>query len=165
VLLTDEDDCSVTDAGRVLFSLDADADEQYGPISLRCGHNNDRPELVYAVERYAQGLLALKPGHAERVVFSAIAGVPLNARNSSFDALLALPEMKFREQLDANGRSTGMLTPVCVSATGDEAYPANRLLLAAKQFPNAVVESICADDYAPAIDALVDKVAPLMGAY
>ncbi len=163
VILTDEDDCSITDAGKGLFSLTPQAEAEYGQINLRCGyHSNDR-KLQRVLTRYRDGLLGLKPGHADRVVFTTIAGMPLDAPTRSIDSLLSDPVMTFGEQLDAEGRATGMPKSACVSSKGDIAYPARRLLETAQMFPNAVVASICSDDYAAVIDATVNKIAPLMG--
>ncbi|MEY4514212.1 MAG: hypothetical protein RLZZ450_6334, partial [Pseudomonadota bacterium] len=62
VHLSDEDDCSITDPGKVVFSLATDATAKYGPLNLRCGKANDDDKLVRATERYVSGLRSLKPG-------------------------------------------------------------------------------------------------------
>ncbi|HEX5658360.1 MAG TPA: hypothetical protein VFX59_14255 [Polyangiales bacterium] len=159
VLLTDEDDCSITDEGKAMFSLQGDAQAEYGNLNLRCMNNETDGNLVRAVERYRDGLLGLKPGHPERVVFTAIAGLPLDARSRSFDDVLADPSMVNAE----DPQQQGFPRVSCTSAKGDKAYPARRLVRAAKLFPNALVESICAEEYASVVDATVNAIASLMG--
>jgi hypothetical protein len=159
VLLTDEDDCSITDTGKSMFSLSEDAHAEYGNLNLRCMNHEADARFERPVERYRDGLLGLKPNHPQRVVFTVIGGLPLDARSRTFDALLADPAMVNAED-PVQG---GFARAVCTSATNDQAYPARRLLKTAQQFPNALAESICAEDYAPVIDVMVNKIAPLMG--
>jgi hypothetical protein len=159
VVLTDEDDCSLSDEGKGLFALSQEADDQYGNLNLRCAAYEADTTLERPVERYRDGVLALKGGRADRVVFTAIAGMPTDARSRTFDSLLADPALVSTENL----ANAGFLKAACTTPQKDEAYPARRLLRTAKLFPNALAESICVDSYAPVVDAMVDKVAPMMG--
>jgi hypothetical protein len=164
VHLSDEDDCSVTDPGKVLFEQTAEAQAEYGPLNLRCGKTND-PKLVRNSERYVTGLRSLKPGHPERIVFAAVVGVPVApiAQGASYDELLALPEMLFQE----NPLKPGFPKTACsVLADGkdNEAYPGRRFLQVAKSLgAQSVVESICAETYGPVLDRMIDKIAPQLG--
>lgn len=165
VVLTDEDDCSITDRGHALFGLDEQAREEYGDLNLRCFRNAGDSNLVRAAERYRQGLLSLKPKDPRRVVFTAIAGIPRDAiaSGSAPAAILELPEMQYAEDPVAPG-----LPRIVCSADDatrpEDAYPARRLVnLAGLMQEAALLESICAPSYAPVVDRLVNKIAPLMG--
>jgi hypothetical protein len=161
LIISDEEDCSITDAGKVLFALDADADTQYGPINLRCGYNSTDTNLVHDVKRYIDGLKSLKPDNPDRVIFTAIVGVPQEAikSNQSIPDILKRPDMQFAEQF-ANGKGTGIPVPSCTSSTGEDAYPPTRMLEVAQGFGDqAVIYSICEDDYGPALDKLIEKIA------
>jgi hypothetical protein len=165
VHLTDEEDCSITDAGEALFSLSRAVGDQYGPINLRCGLEADNKKLVQDPQRYVSALRSLKPGHPERVVFAAVVGVPPAAIQAgvSFDELLALPEMQFKE----HPQKLGFPTPSCsVLSDGrnNEAYPGRRFVQVAKALgAQSVVESICAETYGPVLDRVIDKIAPQLG--
>lgn len=158
VHVTDEEDCSIPDAGKVMFAQTAEATNQYGPLNLRCGLHADDAQLVQATSRYVDGLTSLKPNHKERIVFGAIVGIPVDSGDKSIDEVLALAEMQFQE----NPLKPGFPRSSCTGLTGgriDEAYPPRRFLEVAKAFGDqAVLHSICADTYAPAIDGVVSKI-------
>jgi hypothetical protein len=157
--VSDEEDCSIRESGKVLFAQGPDAQTEYGPINLRCGLHVDDEELVHPVQRYVDGLRSLKPGHPERVVFSAIVGLPLDAGDKTYDELLALPALQFAE----NPLKPGFPATSCNTTSAsrvDEAYPPRRFLELARGLgEQAMVSSICADSYGPAIDRLVSKIA------
>jgi len=166
VHLTDEEDCSVTDEGKVLFSQSNDAVAEYGPLNLRCGLALDRADtLVHDTERYVLGLRSLKPGHPERIVFAAVVGVPAAPiqAGASFDQLLDLPEMQFREE----PLKLGFPATACrlmSDGRNNDAYPGRRFIEVAQGLgAQSVVESICAETYGPVLDRVVDKIAPLLG--
>jgi len=164
VHLTDEEDCSITDAGKVLFSLTRES-EEYGPINLRCGYEADNKKLVQDTQRYVSGLRSLKPGHPERVVFAAVIGAPAAAIQAgvSLDQLLALPEMQFKE----HPLKLGFPTTSCSllsDGRNNDAYPGRRFVEVAKALgAQSVVESICAETYGPVLDRVIDKIAPQLG--
>ncbi|MET0282889.1 MAG: hypothetical protein ABW352_00405 [Polyangiales bacterium] len=156
VLVSDEEDCSISDQGKVMFSLTQEAEDEYGELNLRCFQNADRSELVQPVQRYLDGLKSLKPAHPERIVFAALVGVPQDAVASrqSIRAILEREDMRYAE----NPQSPGFPTRSCVSDRGDEAYPPRRLLQVADGLADrAVIASICEADYGEAFAALVDK--------
>lgn len=166
--VSDEEDCSITDEGKVLFSQAADATAEYGPLNLRCGKATERPdyeELIYPTKRYISGLKSLKPDNEDRILYAAIVGVPPDANDKSPEEILELPEMAFRENPLKPGfpatSCTGMtVDPVTGKERIDEAYPPRRFMEVAAGFgENAVVYSICEDDYAPALDTLIGKIA------
>ncbi|HEX5658361.1 MAG TPA: hypothetical protein VFX59_14260 [Polyangiales bacterium] len=164
VVLTDEDDCSVTQAGTALFSLQPESEEQWGNLNLRCGAHGDESELLPPVERYLQGLRSLKPGHPERVVFAAITGVPEDAiaQGLDHDAILALPAMQFEEDPQKRGFPRAACERINDGRT-DGAFPARRIVQTAQAFgAQSVLASICSESYAPAFDRVVQQLAPLL---
>lgn len=167
VLVTDEEDCSITQQGKALFDVErgGESEARFGSaLNLRCGRNAHDATLVRPIERYVDGLKSLKPGHPERVVFAAIAGIPQTlGPGLGLDEVLALPQMQFQEE-----GNTELPAPSCLRqdpGTGriDKAAPPRRLLEVAKAFgDNAVVHSICADDYTPALDGVIECLAAQM---
>jgi hypothetical protein len=156
IIVSDEEDCSITDDGKVLFSLSQEADDEYGNLNLRCGQFAPDETLVQPVDRYIDGLKSLKPDNQDRIIFAAIVGVPEDAVSLPIEDILELPEMQFKE----NPMNMGFPTTSCVSSKGDEAYPPSRMLRVAQGFAEqAVIYSICADNYAPALDTLIEKIA------
>jgi hypothetical protein len=168
VHLTDEDDCSMTDKSTAMITLSDVATGTYGALNLRCAQNMDDESVLRSTDRYVEALRALKPRHPERVVFAAVVGVPESAieAHATPDDILSLPELQIVEQTAANSVPDGVLRPSCVSAGGAEpAYPPVRFVKLAKALGDqAVLGSICADDYAPVIDQVLDKVALQLGA-
>ena len=168
VHISDEDDCSITERGKLLFDTtpNSEAEQLYGrKINLRCGLHGDSPGLLWSVDSYAEHLRALKPGHPERVLFAGIVGIPNGlSAELTFDGLLARPDMSFREEGDS-----GLPVPSCVREDptrperSDKAHPPRRFVQLAKQLgSSATLHSICADDYGPALASVVDRVAPMM---
>ncbi len=161
LLVSDEEDCSITDDGKVLFDLSDEANTEYGEINLRCGYFAPDETKVQAPQRYIDGLNSLKPDNPDRIIFGAIVGVPQDAIASkqSIEDILARDDMQFAERLDAQGKKTGLPVPSCTSKAGDEAYPPSRMLRVAQGFQDSVIYSICEDDYGPALDTLIEKIA------
>jgi hypothetical protein len=158
IIVSDEEDCSITDKGKELFSLSAEAEEVYGNLNLRCGDYAPNPDFVQPAQRYIDGLRSLKPDNPDRIIYAAIVGVPEDAITSkqSIEEILDRDDMQFRE----NPNQLGFPTPSCISAAGDKAYPPSRMLQVAQGFPDgSVIYSICADNYAPALDTLITKIA------
>jgi hypothetical protein len=166
VHVSDEEDCSIKQEGKGLFDNErqSQAELLYGTeINLRCGRFGESLGLVWPTERYVEGLKSLKPGHPERIIFSALVGVPQNVSPGlTSDELLALPEMQFRQRPDA----PGLPAPSCIRdnaeypARTDSASPGRRFVQVAKGFgENGAVHSICADDYTPALDHVVTRIA------
>ena len=138
-------------------------------INMRCGRYGDANQLVWPARRYVDGLKALKPSHPERIVFAAIVGIPLGLpANLTLDELLARPEMQFQgDPATQNSLPLPSCTRPSSDATRpermDKAYPARRFVEVAKGFgENAVLHSICADSYAPALRTVVDRIATMM---
>jgi hypothetical protein len=182
VVLTDEEDCSVRATEHLMPNNQLAEDSPYRAqdINLRCYYNK---QFLYDIEnRYLEGLRALRPGREDLVFFSVIAGVPADlvdsdvlartdfsdadARDKLYDGILDDPRMQ--EELDPStnpGTGQGNLRPSCVRAVEGEntvatAFPPRRLVSLARAFgEHGMVQSICQDDFGPAVEAIVDGLA------
>src|SRR6185369_14858678 len=185
VVVTDEEDCSSSSTHHFIPPTYLDPNDPLAsqPLNLRCYYNqtNNNGDELYPVERYVNGFKALRPGNENLVVFAAIAGVPPDLvdqahlsnvdfsnetqRESFYTGLLNDPRMQ--ETIDPASMTvpgTGNLTPSCSSATG-KAYPPRRIVQVAKQFgENAIVQSICQQDFGPALDVVIDMIGKQLGA-
>lgn len=170
VVVTDEDDCSIPDSSRDLFSLETSSAFADEPLNLRCGmHSDPSDPTLHPIERYAEGLKGLRPGKPEQVIFAAIAGVPpdlgqqLAEGTLSIRELLEQPLMQFRPADEVVVADT-LPVASCNTASG-VAFPPRRLVAVADEFnvpggvQNGVVRSICEDDYGPALEAVIERIA------
>jgi hypothetical protein len=131
------------------------------------------------VQRYVKGYRALHEGNEQLVVYAAIVGVPPDlvdasaranvrfddpiSRNAYYDKILSDPRM-IETPDPTRPPGNGNLKPSCFTATGGWAYPPVRMVQLAKELgPNAIVQSICQDDFAPALDAIIDKLGERLG--
>jgi hypothetical protein len=179
IMITDEDDCSSTDP-RVFDTVITDGNPFQGPETmggelqpnLRCwAHAN----ALQPVQRYVEEVAKLKSDPSQ-IVFAAITGIPedpaLDDENFETDedryaAILAHPDMVERKPDGAAGDSVGtQLVPACTADDGSgSAAPGRRIvetmegLASGGSGVGTVVEAICADDYAPALNAIVDRIA------
>jgi hypothetical protein len=181
ILITDEDDCSTTDPR--VFDVEQRTGNPYqGPwvdevtkaevqFNLRCSAHR---QALQQIERYVDGIANLK-GDPSQVVFAAITGIPedsaldrenFNTDEDRYDAILADPGMaEVPDPADA-GQQDQSLTPACTAGDGSgSAAPGVRIVETMKGLAGGntgvgtVVESICASDYAPALNAIVDRIA------
>jgi hypothetical protein len=185
VLVTDEEDCSSLNTRHFVPSAFLDPTDPVAQqdINLRCFFN---PQNLYDVNRYVDGLRALRPGQEQFVMFAAIAGVPPDlvdaqalagvsfaddaAREAFYVELLEDPRML--EQPDPTlGPGSGNLMPSCTAdVDGDgvpesKAYPPRRIVEVARRFgANGFVQSICQTDFGPAMTAIIRRLAFRFGA-
>ena len=164
LIVSDEEDCSV--ANPEFFNLSGISWD----INLQCYYNKDKLHLV---QRYIDDFKNLRcttgPGTCvdtpENLVMGFIVGVPpASVCENSGDKLegcLDLPAMQER----VNAQQT-MLEWVCNYPPGctptvncdTEAFPGRRYVQVAQGLgDNAIVQSICTDTFAPAMDALIDR--------
>lgn len=181
VVLTDEDDCSMSDSHPLSPNNQLPEDDpiRMQDMNLRCYYNKDK--LYSITNRYLNGLHELRPNDPRRVVFAAITGVPAdlvdaparagidfsqaNARGAFYDRILNDPRMQ--EVIDPStgpGSGQGNLKPSClrVDATGQPstAFPPRRIVELARGFgAQGMVQSICQDDFTSAADAVVELIA------
>ena len=178
VLLTDEDDCSVRTGEHLWPANILPPGSPYAKedVNLRCILH---PEFQYDLaKRYYDGFRALRPGREDRVVFTAIAGVPPDlvdelaraidfsdpvASDRFYDDILKDARMQQKPDPATNpGSGMGNIKPSCVrfDEGGAEpaavAYPPRRIVELAKLFgENGMVQSICQNDFGPAIDSFL----------
>ncbi len=178
IMITDEDDCSTTDPR--VFDVEPRPGNPYqGPFTtsgevqfnLRCSEHG---EALQQIQRYVDGIAALK-GDPSQIVFAAITGIPedsaldrenFDSDEERFDAILAasgMQEVPDPATADTQGQQ---LTPACIATDGSgAAAPGRRIVETMKGLAEdntgvgTVVESICASDYAPALNAIVDRIA------
>ena len=181
IMITDEDDCSATDPR--VFDVDARPGNPYqGPFAdpptnslvqfnLRCSAHK---EALQQIQRYVDEIANLKSDPSQ-VVFAAITGIPedsaldpenFNTDADRYDAILAHPGMEEVPNPPDDGAQDQALTPACVAGDGSgAAAPGVRIVETIQGLAGnntgvgTVVESICADDYAPALNAIVDRIA------
>jgi hypothetical protein len=173
VVLTDEDDCSISDTQPFTppqFLDPSDPLIKQG-MNVRCHFH---PQSLYATERYVNGLRALRPGNEDLVVFAAITGVPPDLVSADALAHIDLADAKQRDQfykdllndtrmqetIDDRGTADPLddaLAHSCMSASGT-ADPPIRIVQVVRGFGrNGVLQSICQQDFTPALDAIVQK--------
>ena len=147
IMVTDENDCSALDPE--LFNPSS---ATYGAtdLNLRCYAH---PSALHDVRRYVDGLRAMR-GDPSDVVFSLIGGVPADLGGASPASILA--DSRMSETVDPS--SPNRLLPACISEHGI-AMPARRLVEVAQGLPGSTVHSICEGDFAPAVDAILQRVA------
>jgi hypothetical protein len=169
VVVTDEEDCSSIDTSH--FTSDRNNPISQEPINLRCFNHK---ENLFKVQRYIDGFKQLRPGQENLVIFAAITGVPTDlvdaaqrarfddlktpeSREAYYDAMLS--DARMQEMSDGKGKEAN-LVPSChgVTATGKfaDAYPPLRIVQVARAFgQNGVIQSICQNDFGPAMDAII----------
>jgi len=188
VAVSDEEDCSVTSKGAVLFDEDTSDPNVKLPgssmnlgLNIRCayGKHDDRETqaekagFVYPVERYYDDFKKnVKPLNPDRIVFAAIVGIPDGEDGSTpggLDKILENDKMGFSvdENTGMGGDPTNRNTAAkaaCIRLDSSNmeitnAKPAVRFVKVAKGFgENGVVQSICADSFAPAVNLIIDKI-------
>jgi hypothetical protein len=180
VVVTDEEDCSSKSTAHFVSTNDPNNPLSKQGINLRCFYNK---ENLFDVDRYVKGYAGLKPGHEEDVLFAAIVGVPRELvsaearstvnfgdqadRDAYYDRILNDPQMQERP-MNENIPAIANVAPSCsrVDASGQraDAYPPRRIVQVAKGLgANALVQSICQDDFGPAMDGIIDLTIPHVG--
>jgi hypothetical protein len=164
IIATDEDDCSLSDPS-ILDPRNAEP----GGLNTRCAMADDE---AFEVERYVDGLRSLRDGDAP-VLFVVVGGIPPELVNAEaqgeidfedpssvdayYDNVLDAPAMQvaISDQGTIEGTDDD-LVPSCTDADGEDAYPPRRLVEVAKSFGSAgVLGSLCAEDYAETIGAVI----------
>jgi hypothetical protein len=186
IVVTDEEDCSSKSVEHFIPKQFLDAnDQRYNePLNLRCFYHKDE---LYPVTRYIDGFKALRPDNPNLVIFAAITGVPKElvdkdvlaktdlTKESQRDAFYAniLADTRMQEMVDPASMSVpgqGNLLPSCSTTDmqgvpNGKAYPPVRIVQVAQGFgANGLVQSICQDDFKPALDAIIAIIARQLGA-
>ena len=185
VLVTDEEDCSSTTVNHLQQAETYPAGYEYladQPPNTRCFFHKDREvapgqPFLHNTERYVKYLKLLREGNEQLVIFAAIAGVPPQlttadmqsytddeSREAYYEQLLS--DSRMQERLNSNGTNLDL---ACLTdednPDGGGAYPARRIVEVVRGFEdNGVIQSICQESFAPAIDAIIEVIATQLGA-
>jgi hypothetical protein len=161
VIITDQDDCSAkSDA---LF----DAESAAKSPAQRCAQGEGH---LFTIDRYVNGLKALRPGNEQLVTLSVIAGVPPElteappdyadnpaSQRAFFERIAADPRMQITASPD------GSTAPSCETEHA-RATPPLRLAKAVQGFgANGVLTSICSGDWSQALAPLRAVIARQLG--
>lgn len=181
VVVSDEEDCSSQNTSH--FANPSGPNDplfNQGP-QVRCYLNNQN---LYNVSRYIDGFKKLRPGYEQLVVFAGIVGVPPDlvdqraldrvdfsdqkARDAFYDGILNDQRMQERV-INQRNPQNALMAPSCThrDRTGQfaSAFPPRRIVQVAKGFgENGVIQSICQDDFGPAMDAIIEVIAKQLGA-
>jgi hypothetical protein len=184
IMVTDEEDCSSMNTEH--FTPNAyldpmnpvDARLLMQGLNVRCNFNEAN---LYEINRYVNGFKALRPQNENLVIFAGIVGVPPETVNTQVLANLKLDDENSRNQFYDGILKHSLMQPVvdtrntpdpqddtmkpsCNTGTG-LAYPPIRIVKVAQGFgPNGIIQSICQDDFGPAIDAIIAIIAKQLGA-
>lgn len=133
VVVTDEEDCSTDDPEMFMFrpsestlqdAAHADEDASDFRVNTRCLFFEDR---LYGIERYVEGLRALRPDAPGQVVFAGIVGIPEDLGDDATPAeILDDPRMAYADVLaddgtleDAVARWSVFTEPACFRCASD----------------------------------------------
>jgi hypothetical protein len=181
ILLTDEDDSSSKDTSYLRNVTDQNDPLSREGVQVRPLMN---PQYLYDTQRYIDGFKALRPGQENLVVFAAITGVPTDLvdaaaqanvdftddtqRNAYYDRIANDRRM---QQTVTNGAipQLAAIAPTCTRVNSqrqtETAVPARRILDVVRGFgENGTIQSICASDYGPGMDAIIEIIARQLGA-
>ncbi len=168
VVVTDEDDCSVSDPA--IFTppamLPPESDLAQIGLNARCALSTS---LLYPTARYEDGLRALRPDN-DNLIFAVIAGIPqaLVPESGEPDYAAVLDDPTMQVQVDDRGTpnvSDDKIVPACAGADG-EATPPRRLVEIASGFgANGVLSSICADDFGETAGRLIRAIGTRLADY
>lgn len=173
VVVSDEEDCSSINTNH--FTNDPKDPISKEPLNLRCFLHKDN---LFKIQRYVDGFKALRSGNEKLVVFGAIVGVPTDlvdaaqrarfadlkddaSREAYYNAMLA--DDRMQEMPSSLTDTSAKLRASCYGVKADgqpaPAYPPVRIVQVARAFgAQGVVQSICAKDFGPAMDAIIDAV-------
>lgn len=156
VLLTDEEDCSVP-AYELFYPLEYDG--LINPLNLRCSRF---PGALHPISRYVDGFRQLR-SNPNLLVYAPIVGIPTDLVGASYEDMLA--DGRLREvEVDGTDMDTNpdRLGSSCNTENG-EAFPPRRIIEVARGLDavgaSTTVQSICAADFGPAIDVIIEKIA------
>ncbi len=158
VLLTNEDDCSVSDP-----DVYNPASTRFtGDLNLRCFNY---PEALHPIERFADGLVAGRD--PRRFVMLTLAGLPehlVPAPGERRNYRRMLRDEAMQEVVDPDDDTR--LTPSCGGPRGRPAYPPRRLVELARALEHrrayANLGSICAESYDGPLRGFVADIAASM---
>jgi hypothetical protein len=181
ILLTDEDDQSSQKTDYLANITDPTNPLARQGVQVRAFLN---PQFLYDTSRYINGFKAIRPALPNLVVFAAITGVPTDLvdararmnvdftddaqRNAYYDKIAKDPRMQ-QTVINAGNPQAAALNPTCSRTNRmgqqESAVPATRIFNVVRGFgANGTIQSICADDYGPGMDAIIEIIARQLGA-
>lgn len=148
-IVTDEEDCSAADPA--LF--DPTSSTYDAEPNLRCFRY---PEALHPVQRYVEGLAALRARRPDLLAFALVVGIPedlARERPTHDDFRRILNDSRMQERVDRDMPSR--LEPSCETSRG-VAFPPRRLVRVAHAIGpgRTTVHSICQADFTPASAAI-----------
>jgi hypothetical protein len=176
VVVTDEDDGSSSNTRHLTPSQFLDPMDPLSKVSFDL-RNMVAPDELYKLERYTNGLRALRPNNENLVVFGAIAGVPPDlvdadkiaqaetsdeAREAFYDDVMN--DARMQETVDpATSGANARLLPSCVIESG-KAFPPRRIVQVARGYgKNGFIQSVCQDNLEPAVHVLAKHIGSRLG--
>jgi hypothetical protein len=179
VLVTDEEDCSSRRMDHFVPGASPNG------LNTRCFFEGLRgaESNLFQVNRYIEVFKLLRPGREDLVIFAGIVGVPQRLTTPDvtsgydfnmpgqpeayFDMLLGAAEMQ--EMVDDRGTPDVLdddaIRPSCDRGPDARAMPPRRIVQVAKGFgANGIIQSICQENFGPAIDVIVETIAGKLGA-
>jgi hypothetical protein len=152
IFVTDEDDCSTGNSE--MFNTSRD---DFGPPNTRCAFN---PAQLYDIDRYYEGLISLR-SHLDNplnsIVVAAITGIPVDGSWNPGDPIEDLAAL-----VQVNPTNPNELVPSCTTDNG-LAYPPVRIVDLVYRFGNnGVLASICQSDWSAALEAITNKIQPML---
>jgi hypothetical protein len=163
VLVTDEEDCSIRNDNPMWVEIFNQASTVYtGDLNLRCFLYK---EPQWPVQRYIDGFKKLRRGRESLVVFGAITGVPVDLIGTGTpDYTRILSDPRMIEMVDTTVMGGGRLQTSCNVPMRGIAFPPRRIVEVARGFgENGIIQSICQESYAGALDAIIAKIADALG--
>ena len=155
LLISDGDDCSLREGEAAALAA--------GPGDPTC---LDRDGALHEVERFVNGLRALRPGNEDRVTMSAIVGLPPGFTHAPVGWGADREREEFYAQLLADPRMQAQLGPdgtlasVCESEHA-RATPAPRIVEAVRGLGRSgAVLSICEGDWTAALTPMLEATSP-----
>lgn len=152
LMLTDEEDCTLADPG-AFFGAFTLANGNVLCQRAALGTDGARPEWLTPIGDLLGRMSAGRD--EESFVFAAITGIPTTLENATPQQILADDAMQYRERAGGSGLEP---VPACETPLG-VAAPARRIVELASQMPGSVLRSICTDDFRPAVEEIVARIA------
>ena len=143
IVLSDEEDCSFANPAEFFGGT-----ERGRALNQRCALRTD---LLDPIDGVVGSLLAGRD--PDQLVFAALVGVPEDLADASFQQILDDPRMQYRITED---NDIG-LEPACRSE-GGLAAPGRRYVELASRLDGALIRSICAESFQPAILELAGRI-------
>lgn len=154
LMLTDEEDCTLEDPSAFFGAFSS---SNANVLCQRAAQGVEGAQSAWLTS--IDALVArMSAGRDESgFVFAAITGIPTELEGVTPADILGDDAMRYREQISPTTRQLEPV-PACETSLG-RAAPARRIVELAGRFPGSVLRSICTDDFRPAVQELVARIA------